>query len=148
MPIWGGGAGSPSNTMWPGSKPTSVPSSILIHPAVLPQQRIRGFAIMRYINLLLTLTLTLTTDMGQKLGAVPFYGRTGSPSNTMWPGPRPTSVPSGILIYPTVWPQYANVTDRTDRIGQRPDSIGRTVLQTVAQKLEMPSVERWYLPHS
>jgi len=23
----------------------------------------------------------------------------------MWPGPRPTSVPSGILIYPTVWPQ-------------------------------------------
>jgi len=32
--------------------------------------------------------------------------------NTMWPGPRPTSVPSGILIHPTVWPQYTNVTDR------------------------------------
>jgi len=29
----------------------------------------------------------------------------GSPSNTMWPGPRPTSLPSGILINPTVWPQ-------------------------------------------
>ena len=29
----------------------------------------------------------------------------GSPSNTMWPGPRPTSLPSGILIHPTVWPQ-------------------------------------------
>ena len=29
----------------------------------------------------------------------------GSPFNTMWPGPRPTSLPSGILIYPTVWPQ-------------------------------------------
>jgi len=29
----------------------------------------------------------------------------GSPSNTMWPGPRPTSVPSGIFIYPAVWPQ-------------------------------------------
>jgi len=27
------------------------------------------------------------------------------PSNTMWPGPRPTFVPSGILIHPAVWPQ-------------------------------------------
>jgi len=44
------------------------------------------------------------------------------------------------LIRPTVWPQYTNVTDRTgqdeqtdrqDR--QRSDTIGRTVLQTVAQ---------------
>jgi len=39
---------------------------------------------------------------------------------------------------PTVWPQYTNVTDR--RTGQdrqdrqRSDSIGRTVLETVAQK--------------
>jgi len=29
----------------------------------------------------------------------------GSPSNTMWPGPRPTSLPSGILIRRTVWLQ-------------------------------------------
>ena len=29
----------------------------------------------------------------------------GSPSNTMSLGPRPTSLPSGILIYPAVWPQ-------------------------------------------
>jgi len=29
----------------------------------------------------------------------------GSPSNTMWPGTRPTSLPSGILMHPTVWPQ-------------------------------------------
>jgi len=28
------------------------------------------------------------------------------PCNTMWPGPRPISVPSGILIHPAVWPQY------------------------------------------
>jgi len=27
-----------------------------------------------------------------------------SSSNAMWPGPRPTSLPSFILIYPTVWP--------------------------------------------
>jgi len=26
--------------------------------------------------------------------------------------PRGTSLPSGILIYPSVWPQYTNVADR------------------------------------
>ena len=42
-------------------------------------------------------------------------------------------IPSGILIYLTVWPQYINVTDRQiDR--QRSDSIERTVLETVAQE--------------
>ena len=41
-------------------------------------------------------------------------------------------MPSFILIHPTVWPQYTNVTDRQDR--QRSDSIGRTVLQMVAPK--------------
>ena len=30
----------------------------------------------------------------------------GSPSNTMSPGPRPISVPSGILIHLAIWPQY------------------------------------------
>ena len=30
-------------------------------------------------------------------------------SNTMWPRPRSTSVPNGILIHPIVWPQYTNV---------------------------------------
>ena len=38
----------------------------------------------------------------------------GSPSNTMSPGLRPTSVPSGSLIHPTIWPQYTNITDRQD----------------------------------
>ena len=55
------------------------------------------------------------------------------PHLTMWSGPRPTSVPSGILIHPTVWPQYTNVTDRTDR--QQSDNIGQTALQKIAQKL-------------
>ena len=44
--------------------------------------------------------------MGQKVRAgccAPFRGGTGSPSNTMWPGP--SSVPSGILIHPAVLPQ-------------------------------------------
>jgi len=41
-----------------------------------------------------------------------FWGRgAGAPSNKMWPGPRPTCIPSFILIHPTVWPQYT-VTDR------------------------------------
>jgi len=51
-------------------------------------------------------------------------------------------MPSFILIRLSVWPQYTNVTDRQDRQTnrqdridrQRTDSIGRTVLQTVAQK--------------
>jgi len=75
--------------------------------------------------------------MGRKWegAAVPLWGGAGSPSNTVWPGSRPTSLPSGILIHPTVWPQYTNSqTDRQDRqTGQRSDSFGRTVLQTVAQ---------------
>ena len=73
--------------------------------------------------------------MGQKLEAVPLWGGdAGSPSETMWPGPRPTCMLSSILIRPTVLPQCTNVTDRQDR--QRSDSIGQTVLQTVAQKLK------------
>jgi len=75
----------------------------------------------------------LVTTHGPKIGGfTPLGGGAGSPSNTMWPGPRPTSVPDGILIHPTVWPQYTNVTDRqTGQTGQRSDSIRRTVLQTV-----------------
>ena len=45
-------------------------------------------------------------------------------------------MPSFILIHPIVWPQYTNVTDRQDRQDRQwSDKIGRTVLQTVAQKL-------------
>jgi len=70
-----------------------------------------------------------TTDMGRKLGtAVPPFLGTGSPSNTMWPGPRPTSVPSYILIHSTV--SHNTPTLQTDRQSgqdrQRSDSIGRT----------------------
>jgi len=73
-------------------------------------------------------------------GLCPFGGGgAGSPSYTMWPGPRPTCMPSFILIHPTIWPQYT-VTDRQtgqDREDRQwSDSIGRTVLQTVTQKLK------------
>ena len=41
-------------------------------------------------------------------------------------------MPSFILIHPTVWPQYTNVTDGQDRTGQtdrqQSHSIGQTVL--------------------
>jgi len=112
-----GTAGSPSNTKSLELRPSSIPSDILIHAAIWPQQ----------------------IWAENWLGAVPFgAGRAGFPSNTMWPGPSSTCMPSFILIRPTVWPQCTNVTDRQDRTDrtdrQRSDSIGRTILQTVAQK--------------
>ena len=114
MPLSGGGAG-PHPTQCDLGRDTSVPIGILINPAVWPNRR------------------------GPKIGgcAPSFWGGgAGSLSNTMWPEPRPTAMPSFILVHPTVWPQYSNVTDRQDRQTerQRSDSIGRTVLQTVAQK--------------
>ena len=83
--FWGGGAaGSPSSTMWPGPRLASVPSGILMHPAVWPQWK-----------------------WAENWGLRPLYwGRAPrTPSSTMWPGPRPTSMPSAILIHPAVWPQ-------------------------------------------
>jgi len=54
---------------------------------------------------------------------VPLWGGgAGFPSNTIWPGTRPTCMPSFILIRPTVWPQCTNVTDRTDRTDRQTDN--------------------------
>ena len=85
-----------------------------------------------------------TIDMGQKLGGVPLSSGEGEGAEL---GPHltqcgrslglPQSVPSFILVHPTVWPQYTNITDRqTAQMGQdrqRSDSIEQTVLQMVAQ---------------
>ena len=73
----------------------------------------------------------------EKLGraAVPLsVGGAGFPSNTMFAWAEAyTSVPSDILIHPTVWSQYTNVTDR--HTGHCCRSIGRTVTcKTVARK--------------
>ena len=38
-------------------------------------------------------------------GCAPFWEGAGFPSNTKSPGPRPTSIRSGIFIHPAVWPQ-------------------------------------------
>jgi len=79
-----GGAATPSNTTAPRPRFTSVPSGILIHPAVSPQQ----------------------TWAKNWAGLCPFFlGEAGSPSNTKSPGPRPTSIPSHILVHLAVWPQ-------------------------------------------
>jgi len=78
-------------------------------------------------------------DMGRKVcvcGGVlyPFPWDNLAPSNTISPGPRPISVPSGILIHPAIWPQSRyRRTGQTGQTGQTiwSDSIGRTLLQTV-----------------
>jgi len=81
-------------------------------------------------------------------GLCPFGGGgAGSPSNTMWPGPRPTCMPSFILIRATVWPQYTNITDRTDRQDNGPIAQGkpfykrspknRTITQTQQIKMHI-----------
>jgi len=62
-----GVAGSTSNTMSPGLRPTYIPSGILMHPAVWPQWR-------------------CAENWGD---SAPFWGRGAvSPSSTMWTGPR------------------------------------------------------------
>jgi len=65
----------------------------------------------------------------EKLGGsccAPFHGGAGFPSNTMSPEPRPTSIPSGILIHPTIWPQYTSFTER--QTGHPSRSTGWTVM--------------------
>jgi len=65
-----------------------------------------------------------TTDMGRKLVTCPFGGGgAGSPFKTIWPGPRPTCVPSFILIHPTVWLNTAaSQTGQTDRQTDKADN--------------------------
>ena len=56
---------------------------------------------------------TVPEQMGRGGLLYPFpWVEIGPNYNTMSPGPRPTSVRNGILIHPTIWPQYTNVTDR------------------------------------
>jgi len=50
-----------------------------------------------------------TINMGRKFGgsSTPCFGEgLVSPSSTMWTGPRPTSMPSAMLIHPAVRPQW------------------------------------------
>jgi len=75
-----------------------------------------------------------TIDMGRKVGGAALSLSVGElgPHLTVSPGLRPTSVPSGILIHPTTWPQYNIVTDRQDN---GLVAWGKLLLVTVAQTL-------------
>jgi len=101
-PFLGRGAWSTSNTVFVA---TSLPSGILIHLTIWPQQ-----------------------IWAENWGLCHFGGeRAGSLSNTIQPGRSlPACQASSWSIRPTVSPQYTNVTDRqTDRqTRQRFDSTG------------------------
>ena len=100
--FFGGGTGSPSDTMWPGPRPTSVPSEGHLDPSS-------------------RLATIHRPKLPKKWGLLyPFFGGAGSPSNTMWPGPRPrsTSMPSFTLIHIQPF-GHSTPTLQTDRqIGQ------------------------------
>ena len=107
------GAGSPSNIKSPGLRPTSIPSGILIHAAIWPQQIWaencggavplwegelgphltqcdQGWCLSPYQVASWSIQLFGHNRYGPKTGgAVPFLvGGAWSPSNTMWPVPR------------------------------------------------------------
>ena len=64
--------------------------------------------------------MEVTPSRGAGRAAVPLsVGGAGYPSNAMRARPKPTSIPSSILIHPTIWPQYTNVTDRQDNVAQK-----------------------------
>jgi len=79
--------------------PISIPSGILIHPAIWPQQ------------------------IWAENWGCPFRGRGARyPSNTMWPWPTPTCMPSFILIHPTFG--QSTPTSQRDRQDNGPIAQG------------------------
>jgi len=129
VPVLGGGAGSSCNTMRPEARPIlctkwhldpsrrlattnmgrnlggCVPCVVELGPHLtqccagrdLPSYQVAFWSIQPFGH----------NKLSRKLGAVPapFGKRAESPSNIMWPEPRPTYIPSGILIRAAVWPQ-------------------------------------------
>jgi len=130
-PSGNGATGSPSNTKSPGPRPSSIPTGTLMHAAIWPQQKwaenwgvgLRpllgegdwthltqsrlcwGLPHARYQ--LHTFSRLAAINMGQKFGgSAPLLGRgERDPHLTQSPGPRPTSIPSDILIHAAIWPQ-------------------------------------------
>ena len=73
-----------------------------------------------------------TIDMGRKEGAaVPHLQRAGTPSNTMWPGPRST-IDMGQKLDGSAWcaffPGVAESPSNTKSPGLRPTSIPSGIL--------------------
>ena len=133
-PFWGRRAWSPSNTKSPWAKPSFIPSDILIHAAIWLQQ-----------------------IWAENWGAVPLWGGGLGPHLTKC-GQAEAYLLAEFHLDPSN--RLATVHDRhrqdrqtgqtrqTDR--QRSDSIGRTVLQTVAQKcnsfVSRPIIEHVFRP--
>jgi len=144
--------------MLPGPRPTSVPSGILIYPAVWPQHTRaenwgEGCALFGelgphvpqcrlgqglYLRTKWHLDLSsrlATIDMGRKLGAVPLWGE-------LVPHLTQRSLRRGLSPYlvvilnrlATIHQRHRQADRQTGR--QRSDSIGRTVSQTVAQNAQ------------
>ena len=143
-------AGSPSNTMWPGRGllPYQAASSSIQpfgHNRHGPKTgscapfrgELRSHLTQRRLGRCLYLrtkwhfdpfSRLATIDMGLKFSGEElctfFLGGTGCLSNTKSPGPRPTCMPSFILIHPTVWPQYLNVKSQGKNIMVCPITSG------------------------
>ena len=78
------GAASQSNTKSPGPMPTTIPSGMVVHPAIWPQR-----------------------TLAEKWGLCLFRGGKLGPHHTQCRlGRGYTSVSSGVLIHPAVWPQW------------------------------------------
>ena len=156
------GAGSPSNTMLPGPRPTTVPSGILIHPTVWPQQTWaknwglcpfgRGLSphlhnvarAQAYLHTMWHLDPSsrwASTDIGRKLwAAVPLFGEELGPHLTQCGRGRvlPRWQVSSWSIQP-----FGHNNQRYGQYrqtGQRSHSIGRTVVQTIAKNLPIAHV--------
>jgi len=100
----GGGAGSPSNKMWTGPRPTYEVASM------------QSFGHYRHGPRLIRTKATTASINFESGAAVPLSVGSWYPCNTMWPEPRPTSIPSGIIIHPSIQPFGHNTsTLQTDR---------------------------------
>jgi len=79
-----------------------------------------------------------TIDMGaQKVGVCPFLERAGSPSNTMWPGPRPIPIPSSTLIHTALWTWVQTTTQQQQQPFYGP--LSRTTRVSWNQKKHSPT---------
>jgi len=156
---WGGGAGFPSNTKSPWPRSTSVPSDIFIHPAVWPQKTwaenwgclLVSFFGWRAGSLSNTKSLwPRPTSISSRILIHPaVWSQWTWAENWGW-GCAPLGRESWIPIKHNVagaeaYPHAKFHLDLSNRLAtihkhrrqdrQRSDSIGRTVLQTVAQKV-------------
>ena len=90
-----------------------------------------------------------TVNIGRKVGDcfVPFCGGSCVPSNTMWPGPRPTSMPSGILMHPVIWLQQIWVVRGSPRFDRfRPKTYVISMSQAMRDRAVFTTEHSHRLP--